>query len=365
MKLPEKIRWTLNRIVKKMRTDENVYGIGLFGSWSRNDADKTSDVDLLVLDSSNVGFEYTKRREENGLLVDFNYVPKKWLVGIMPPELDQKIGELQIFYDRDWTLSNTKEWVTKVYGTPERIAIRTEAHVVEADIYLSRATSAFARHDTQSARLYAIIALENILKILLEITNTPFSNSHFTRNLQKAAEKLEMQSTFEEFMKISRLENVTREENEKRLRLFKHVWDETSFEVKNVKNDEIHPRVRKNFEYYMNPLFLQGMIMRTKTLIAEAPPAEPAHYMQNTLITIMENYAWTKTEAQNTKLDLTTLIRALKTTQQPKTHQETTRILNLQQQEDIEETWKNIEKTKRFIKKLRKERKQMIKKHVE
>jgi len=363
MKLPEKIRWTLNRIVKKMRTDENVYGIGLFGSWSRGDAANTSDVDLLVLDADNVGFEYTERKEENGLLVDFNHIPKKWLVGIMPPELDQKISELQIFYDRDWTLSNTKEWVAKGYSTPERIAIRTEAHVVEADIYLSRATSALARHDAQSAQLYTTIAFENILKILLEITNTPFSNSRFIRNLQKATEKLEMQPVLEEYMEISRLTDVTLGENEQRLRLFKHVWDETSFEIKNIKKEETHLQVRKNLGYYMNPLFLQGMIMRTKTLIAEAPPAEPAHYMQNTLITIMENYAWTKTETQNTKLDLTTLIRALKTTQQPKTHQETIQILNLQE-EDAEETRKNIEKTKQTIKKLRTERKQMIKRHV-
>ena len=360
MRLPEKIRWTLNKIVRKMRTEKNVYGIGLFGSWSRGDAAATSDVDLLVLDANNLNCEYTERKEVNGLLIDLNHVPKKWLAGIMPPELDQKINELQIFYDRDWKLSNTKKWVSKVYRTPNRIAIRTEAHVVEADIYLSRATSAFARNDFQSAQLYTATALENILKILLEVTNSPFSNSRFISNLQKSAEKLQMQHVFEEYLNISRLTNTTREENERKLKLFKHVWDETFFEVKNVKKEKIHFQVRKNLEYYMNPLFLQGIIMRTKTLIAEAPPAEPARYMQNTLITIMENYAWTKTETQNTKLDLTTLIRALKTTQQPKIHEETTQILGIQE-EDMEKTQKNMEKTKQIIKKLRKERKQMIK----
>jgi predicted nucleotidyltransferase len=36
--LPEKVRRTLEKVVKEMMVKENVYGIGLFGSRSREDA---------------------------------------------------------------------------------------------------------------------------------------------------------------------------------------------------------------------------------------------------------------------------------------------------------------------------------------
>jgi len=49
---PEKVRRTLERVVKEMRVKENVYGIRLFGSWSRGDVASSSDVDLLILDKA-------------------------------------------------------------------------------------------------------------------------------------------------------------------------------------------------------------------------------------------------------------------------------------------------------------------------
>jgi predicted nucleotidyltransferase len=51
--LPEKIRRNLEKVVKEMMIEENVYGVGLFGSWSRGDASASSDVDLLILDGAN------------------------------------------------------------------------------------------------------------------------------------------------------------------------------------------------------------------------------------------------------------------------------------------------------------------------
>lgn len=52
--LPEKLRKTLERIVRDLRVREDVYGIGLFGSWSRGDATASSDVDLFILDKANL-----------------------------------------------------------------------------------------------------------------------------------------------------------------------------------------------------------------------------------------------------------------------------------------------------------------------
>ena len=163
IKLPEKIRRNLEKIVKEMRIKEDVYGVGLFASWSRGDATKSSDVDLLVLDKGNFNHEFVERIEINGLLIDLDHIPKAWIHGQIPSELDQKLYEMQILYDRDWSLTNTKLLMAKSYGSPERVDIRAEGHVVESDIYLSRATSAFSRKDFQSAQLFAAIALEKVL----------------------------------------------------------------------------------------------------------------------------------------------------------------------------------------------------------
>ena len=82
--LPEKVRRTLEKVVAKMRVTENVYGIGLFGSWSRGDATTSSDVDLLILDKGNFNYEYVERIEIGGLLIDLDHVPKRWIHGLIP-----------------------------------------------------------------------------------------------------------------------------------------------------------------------------------------------------------------------------------------------------------------------------------------
>ncbi|MCK4482337.1 nucleotidyltransferase domain-containing protein, partial [Candidatus Bathyarchaeota archaeon] len=67
MELPEKIRRTLEKIVREMRIQENIYGVGLFGSRSRGDAAESSDIDLLILDKGNFNHEFVEKIEINGL----------------------------------------------------------------------------------------------------------------------------------------------------------------------------------------------------------------------------------------------------------------------------------------------------------
>jgi predicted nucleotidyltransferase len=224
--LPEKLRRTLEKIVAEMRVAENVYGIGLFGSWSRGDATTSSDIDLLILDKGNFNYEYVERIEANGLLIDLDHVPKRWIHGMIPPELDQKLYEMQILYDRDWSLNDTKLLMAKSYCSPERVDIRTETHVIDSDIYLSRATSAFSREDFGSAYLFATVALENILKVLVEIALEPFSNSRFVEILEVSATKLGMRDLFNEYLEIAELNKTDDAGAKDKLRLFKIVWDE-------------------------------------------------------------------------------------------------------------------------------------------
>ena len=267
--LPEKVRRTLEKVVKEMRVKENVYGIGLFGSRSRGDAVSSSGVDLLILDRDKFSDEYVERIEAGGLLVDLDHVPKQWIYGPIPPEADQKLYEMQILYDRDWSLTNTKLLMAKSYGSPERIDIRTEAHVVESDIYLSRATSAFSREDFQSAHLFAIAALESILMVLIEVALEPFSSSRFLEKLDTSTQKFSVQSLFGEYLKTSGLDRADEASVKEKVRLFKTIWDEMSVAARRSSQalESAHFRVRMKLGYYLNPAFLSGAVMRTGSLI--------------------------------------------------------------------------------------------------
>ena len=126
IRLPEKIRNRLDKLIKNLKTRETIFSISLFGSWSRGDAEPSSDVDLLIADNQIFDNEYTERIEQNGILIDLNYVPQKWITGSVPPEIDQKIYEAYVLYDKEWTITNTKEQMMSSYYSPERLKIRAE-----------------------------------------------------------------------------------------------------------------------------------------------------------------------------------------------------------------------------------------------
>ena len=367
MKLPEKIRRTLERMVVELRVRENIYGIGLFGSWSRGDAESSSDVDLFILDKSNLPNEYVERIEINGLFIDLDHVPKKWIHGPIPPEIDQKLYEMQILYDRDWSLTNTKLLMTKSYASPERVEIRTETHIVDADIYLSRATSAFSREDFYSAYLFATLALENILKVLVEIALKPFSNGRFIENLEASAAKFGMQPLFNEFLEISLLKEANNENVKEKLKLFKNIWDEMQITTK--QNMQIlnssHFVVKTKLNYYLNPAFLQGTIIRANSLIENGKFSEASHYLNSILLNILENYAWLKSSIEKTKIDYTTLIRTLENLEErnPKNYDHIIKFLNLNHinKSSADHT---VNKVREIILNIRRDRKVLIKNHL-
>jgi predicted nucleotidyltransferase len=362
--LPEKVRKTLEKIVAEMRATENVYGIGLFGSWSRGDATTSSDIDLLILDKSNFNYEYVERAEIGGLLIDLDHVPKRWIHGPIPPEIDQKLYEMQILYDRDWSLNNTKLLAVKFYGSPERVDIRTEAHVIGSDIYLSRATSAFSREDFRSAYFFATVALENILKVLVEIALEPFSNSHFVERFEVSAAKMGMRDVFDEYLEITGLNKTDNVIAKDKMKLFKVIWDEMKATTgQNLQTlESSHFKVRTKLNYYLNPAFLQGMMMRTNALIDSEKVIEASHYLNSVFLDIVENYAWLKSSSEKTKVDYTTLMRSLESLEpeNPKKYGYMLKLLNLGEVDKLN-AFKAIERTREIMLKIRKERKVLIK----
>jgi predicted nucleotidyltransferase len=367
IKLPEKIRRTLEKIVTELRVKENIYGVGLFGSWSRGDATSSSDVDLFILDKSSFTHEYIERTEINGLFIDLDHVPKKWIHGPIPPEIDQKLYEMQILYDRDWSLTNTKLLMAKSYASPERVDIRTETHIIDADIYLSRATSAFFREDFCSAHLFASLALENILKVLVEIALKPFSNSRFLENFEASTAKFGMQTLFSEFLKVTKLQEANNESVKEKLRLFKNIWDEMQITTKqNMQTlNSSHFMVKTKLNYYLNPAFLQGTIMRTNSLIENEKFSEASHYLNDIFLNILENYVWLKSSIEKTKIDYTTLLRTLENLEEknPKNYDYMIKFLNLSHinKSSADHT---INEVREVILKIRRERKVLIKNHL-
>jgi predicted nucleotidyltransferase len=370
MKLPEKIRKTLEKLVKEMAADETVSGIGLFGSWRRGDATPSSDVDLLVLSNNPLEDEYVERVSIGDLFLDLNFIPKHLLQGPIHPKLDQKLYEAQILYDRDWTLTNTKLSMAKFYSSPERVDIRTETHIIESDIYLSRAASAHAKGDYLSAQIFAIFAMENILRVLLEIALQPFSISCFLEKVEIAAEKLGIPEIFNSYLEIAKLDKVKAVAAEEKLKLFKVVWDEMGFTIKRKPQalKSLHFKIKTGLNYYFNSAFLQGTILRANSMITSEKFAEAVHYLTGVALNIVENYAWLKATIEKQKMDHTCLMRSIEKLEEdnPRNYQNIVKLLSpiYTVNTDKAEAAETIEKVRRNILKIRRERKPLIKTHI-
>ncbi|RLI21830.1 hypothetical protein DRO54_02660 [Candidatus Bathyarchaeota archaeon] len=363
-KIPEKIRGALEKLVNRIKESENVSAISLFGSWSRGDAVSSSDVDLLIIDEREILEEFVERVEVRGVLIDLNYIPKKWILGQIPPEIDQKIYEAYILYDRDWSFTNLKNWMMTVYNSPERLNIRTESYMVDADIYLSRASSALSRGDSKSAQLYAEKAAERMVTILMDLCQLPISKSRFLKTLEIATEKIQIPEIYAEYLALTKLYNIEREMAEKTLNSFKRVWDEIAYSIKKNQTNNVHFRVKSKLNYYLSPLVLQGTILRAKALIDSEENAETIRYLREILLDMLENYFWMKTKASKTQGDPTTLIRSLTeiTDEKPnKIYKETIKIFN-QENVNEKEARKSLEKAREIILKIRNIRRNIIQK---
>jgi len=315
VRLSESIRDALERLVRDLSKRETISGVGLFGSWSRGDAVVGSDVDLLVVERQSLSHELVERLELNDVLIDLDYVPRRWVVVSVPPEIDQKLFEVLVLYDRDWSLTNAKDWVGRSYRKPERVGIRSEMYLVDADIYLSRASSALARGDFQSAVVFANVGLESILKIVVEAGLLPFSLSRFVHVLDESTRKLNCRQFFDAFVDVSRLSSVSRLDVERSLSLFQIVWDYVASLLQEQASmlDSAHSRVKSQLNYYGNPSFLRGMVARSQGMVDSGEYREACYYVRRVLIDILENYAWFAATLEGIPLDYTRLFRSLKT----------------------------------------------------
>ena len=312
--LPESIRGPLEKFIRRLSTKEMVSGIGLFGSWSRGDATSSSDLDLLIVDKRNFNCEHVDRLNLKGTLIDLNYIPRKWLIAQSPLEIDQKLYETYVLYDQDWALANTKDWLARIYRTPYRIDLRTECYVVESDILLSKAFSAYIRGDFQSACIFAGMAVESILKVLMEVNFVPISNSHFVELLEESTDRLGMPHTFSSFLTVARLSEANQDAAERKLKLFEGFWNEFSSGIRRHTSvtDSLHLKVKTKLKYYGTPDFLQGTITRARDIVNEERYTEASHYLLSSILSMLESYVSFISAVKETKFSCATILSVLR-----------------------------------------------------
>jgi predicted nucleotidyltransferase len=363
IRLPEKVRRALDKIVRNLKARETVRSISLFGSWSRGDAEPSSDIDLLIADHQPLDNEYVERLEQNGTLIDLNYIPEKWITGLVPPEIDQKIYEAYVLYDKEWTFTNAKEQIINSFYSPERLGIRTKSYLVDADIYISRATSAQSRGDHESAQTFATLSTHAILKTIIEGSRLPVTNSRYLHALRMATEKLNATAMFVSYLKVAKLDGLSSDQVNEKLSSFQAAWEEiSSFTKKNsYLLKSMHFKIRTKLNYYTTLSFLQGVILRSQALLNEGAHQEAANYLFNTLVDALENYAWLIAAEQNTRLDCTILIRWLKGLKQKPTtiYRNATKALGLENI-DENEAEKTIIAAKNVILEIRRQRRMLF-----
>jgi len=366
VELSERIRSVLVKLVEELKLQESISGIGLFGSWSRSDAVRHSDVDLLIIDKRDFDHQYVERVEFDNLLLDLNYIPEKWIMGRVPPQIDQKIYEVNILHDPDEKLARTKSWMSKTFWAHERVDVRTESYLMDAYSHLSRASSAQSKGDFRSACVYASTGPEEILKTLIEVNMLPVSNSHFIEALESSARELGMQELFESYLDLSRLSELDQSKMEDGLSHLETAWNDVISSIQGLDAvlEKLHVRVRRNLNYYGKPAFLKGLIARSKAMMEKDAFVEAGHYTNRTFLDMLENFAWLALATKGLRFDYTTLFDSLVRVGSSRTILETAvRTFGL---DDVsaEEVEASLKRAKEMVNDIRQMRRDLITRYV-
>ncbi|MBS7615294.1 nucleotidyltransferase domain-containing protein [Candidatus Bathyarchaeota archaeon] len=360
-RLPEDFRNVLERLLTDLKARESIVGIGLFGSWSRGDASLTSDVDLLIVEGRDFDYEYIERALIDNVFFDLDYVPSKWILRQIPPEIDQKLYESQVLLDRNGKFAVAKELASKNYWTLERAEMRIGNYIVQADTYLSRIVSALNREDFQSAKVSAILGLTSVMRVLLEVARKPYSNSRFLRMLESATIRLSQNELYDEYLDLAGFTKINKQDAEGILDSVTEAWQKVIVFVQenSSKIEKVHIRVKNDLNYYCKENFLKGMQVRAQTLINESLYEEAVHYLFRGTISMLENYVWLISTLEGTRFDFTNLFQRLKNSSlsPPDIYQKTVEAFNLEDtsQSDAEEAQKKAKETVSKIRNKRRE----------
>jgi len=96
------------------------------------------------------------------------------------------------------------------------------------------------------------MGLESILKILVEVSLLPISNSHFIEALEKSANDLGHPKFFAAYLAASQLYRLSRSDAERKRDLFRATWERVAAFMKDNSSvvDSLHFKVKSKLKYY-------------------------------------------------------------------------------------------------------------------
>ena len=163
---------------------------------------------------------------------------------------------------------------------------------------------------------------------------------------------------------ISRLDQVDEQRIRKKQKLFKSAWEEINMTAtkKLQRPTSTHAIVKANLNYYLEPAFLQGVMIRTNSIVDSGEIIEASNYLKSIFLHLIENYVMLKSSGEQTvKADFTMLVRSFRNLEEknPKSYSQILDLLdldNIGRTEAVEAT----AKARKIALRIRKDRKVLI-----
>ncbi|MFB0558550.1 MAG: nucleotidyltransferase family protein [Candidatus Bathyarchaeia archaeon] len=304
---------TVEEFVDELARQETVTSVGLFGSWARYEASEASDLDFLVVDRSGIDFEFYELVERGGLLFDMNRIPWSWVGEVVRPEIDHRLHEAVVLYDRGGLLERARGFVEGNYRTPGRVEVRTEGYLATSETYLSRASSAMTRRDPETAAVYTDVSLYEASSILMDVAGFPITRGSFVWNMRRACEKLREEEVYRAVMSGTRLSEVVRPDVDQGLGGFEAVWRQVSGYIGYNRHvvEGMHEVLKRDIAYMTDPAMLRLILSRAGGMLEGNDFVEALVYLRGWLLRLLEDYAWVMSAKRGDKFDYTSLFRTI------------------------------------------------------
>ncbi|MDP6048926.1 MAG: nucleotidyltransferase domain-containing protein [Candidatus Bathyarchaeota archaeon] len=311
--LPRLIQGSFYGLVEDLKMDPAVRALGLFGSWVRGEGNISSDFDILVVDGSGLDYEYGKVEVRGGWLVDLQHIPLGWLREPVSPQLDYRFHEMVVLYDPVEVLGEAREFVERVFMSPRRVEARTDGLLATSEMYLSRASSALSRGDSETTFAYVGAGLTSAAVVLIDIAGVPVTRSQFVWSLRRACVRLDMEDVYRSYLILSRVSKVSRQEAEEIIKGFKTAWDGVRGFILDhgCVMDGLHGKVKRDVEYLINLPTLGGILTRVRGMIAMENNMEAVIYLRGWMLPLLEGFAWAILAVDGEKYDYTSLLRVV------------------------------------------------------
>lgn len=300
-------------MVRELARGSGVRALGLFGSWVRGEGACSSDFDVLVVDRSDLDYEYGEVEVRGGLVVDLCRVPLGWVGEPVSPQLDYRLRETVVLHDPGGVLGAAKGFVERVFMSPRRVEVRTDGLLATSEMHLSRASAALSRGDPETASAYVGAGLASAAVVLMDIAGVPVTRRQFVWGLRRACVKLEMMDVYRGLLAMGGVSGVGQGEAAEAVEGFEEVWAGVSGFVSGHGSvlGGLHGKVRRDVKYLTRGPVLEGILARVGEMLAVDGCVEAVVYLRGWMLPLLEGFAWVASAVDGVKYDYTSLFRVV------------------------------------------------------